>query len=164
MKKYNVKEIMKAAWEIRRSGGATMSEAMKTAWSVAKIKVGVSQMDDKVQEYFRRLEATDKAMKALEEIKAEIQAACLESPDSCIPGFGWNASYKPVTSNRFDSKEFKAAGYADLYNQYSHPTTTRRFLVSVVCRGGLTRKNQYGKIIPERSGFSQEFSCQGVTE
>ena len=34
----------------------------------------------------------------------------------------------------------------------------RRLYVSVVCRDGLTRKNQYGKIIPERSDFSQEFS------
>ena len=33
-----------------------------------------------------------------------------------------------------------------------------RMKVSVVCRDGLTRKNQYGKIIPERSDFSQEFS------
>ena len=132
MKKYNVKEIMKAAWEIRRSGGVTMSEALKTAWGVAKIKVGVSPMDDKVQEYFRRLEAADKAMKALEEIKAEIQAACLESPDFTLSGFGWNASFKEVTSNRFDSKEFKAAGYADLYKQYSHPQTSRRFLCKPV--------------------------------
>ena len=132
MKKYNVKEIMVAAHEIRKTGGVTMSEALKTAWGVAKIKVGVSPMDDKVQEYFRRLEAADKAMKALEEIKAEIQAACLKSPDFTLSGFGWNASYKEVTSNRFDSKEFKAAGYADLYKQYSHPQTSRRFLCKPV--------------------------------
>ena len=112
--KYNKAEIMKSAWEIRRTGGVTMSEALKTAWGVAKLTVGANPMDETVQEYFRRLEAADKAMKALEEIKAEIQAACLESPDFCISGFGWNASYKEVTSNRFDSKEFKAAGYADL--------------------------------------------------
>ena len=108
MKKYNVKEIMKAAWEIRRSGGVTMSEAMKTAWSVAKVKVGVTPMDDKVQEYFRRLEAADKAVKALEEIKVEIQNKCLESPDFTISGYDWKASWKPVTSNRFDSKAFQA--------------------------------------------------------
>ena len=112
--KYNKAEIMKSAWEIRRTGGVAMSEALKTAWGVAKLTVGANPMDETVQEYFRRLEAADKAMTALEEIKAEIQAACLESPDFCISGFGWNASYKEVTSNRFDSKEFKAAGYADL--------------------------------------------------
>ena len=130
--KYNKAEIMKSAWEIRRTGGVAMSEALKTAWGVAKLTVGANPMDETVQEYFRRLEAADKAMKALEEIKAEIQAACLESPDFCISGFGWNASYKEVTSNRFDSKEFKAAGYADLYKQYSHPQTSRRFLCKPV--------------------------------
>ena len=130
--KYNKAEIMKSAWEIRRTGGVTMSEALKNAWGVAKLTVGANPMDDTVQEYFRRLEAADKAMKALEEIKAEIQAACLESPDFTLFGFGWNASFKEVTSNRFDSKEFKAAGYADLYKQYSHPQTSRRFLCKPV--------------------------------
>ena len=131
MKKYNTSEIMKAAHEIRKTGGVTMSEALKTAWGVAKIKVGANPMDDKVQEYFKRLEAADKAMKALEEIKAEIQAACLESPDFTLSGFGWNASYKPVTSNRLDSKALKA-DYADLYKQYSRPQTSRRFLCKPV--------------------------------
>lgn len=131
MKKYNVKEIMVAAHDIRKAEGVTMGVALKAAWSVAKIQVGASPMDDKVQEYFRRLEAADKAMKALEEIKAEIQTACLESPDFCISGFGWNASYKEVTSSRLDSKALKA-DYADLYKRYSKPQTSRRFLCKPV--------------------------------
>ncbi|MBR4544949.1 MAG: hypothetical protein IKO14_03110 [Oscillibacter sp.] len=49
MKKYNVKEIMKAAREIHRSGDVTMSEALKTAWGVAKAKVGASPMDKTIQ-------------------------------------------------------------------------------------------------------------------
>ena len=129
--KYNKAEIMKSAWEIRKTGGVTMSEAMKTAWGVAKIKVGANPMDDTVQEYFRRLEAADKAMKALEEIKAVIQDACMESPDFCISGFGWNASYKPVTSNRLDSKVLKA-DHADIYAAYTKARTSRRFLCKPV--------------------------------
>ena len=112
--KYNRSEIMVQAHNIRKAEGVTMSVALKKSWGVAKLTVGANPMDDTVQEYFRRLEAADKAMKALEEIKAEIQAACLENPDFTLSGFGWNASFKEVTSNRFDSKEFKAAGYADL--------------------------------------------------
>ncbi|MBR0281888.1 MAG: hypothetical protein IJQ81_09880, partial [Oscillibacter sp.] len=84
-----------------------------------------------VQEYFRRLEAADKAMKALEEIKAVIQDACMESPDFCISGFGWNASYKPVTSNRLDSKALKA-DHADIYAAYTKAQTSRRFLCKPV--------------------------------
>lgn len=129
--KYNKAEIMKSAWEIRKTGGVTTSEAMKTAWGVAKIKVGANPMDDTVQEYFRRLEAADKAMKALEEIKAVIQDACLESPDFCISGFGWNASYKPVTSNRLDSKALKT-DHADIYAAYTKAQTSRRFLCKPV--------------------------------
>lgn len=132
MKKYNVKEIMVAAHEIRKTGGVTMSEALKTAWGVAKIQVGASPMDATVQEYFRRLEAADKAIKALEEIKVEIQNKCLESPDFTISGYGWKASWKEVTSNRFDSKAFQAAGYADLYKQFQKASTTRRFLCNPV--------------------------------
>ena len=57
--------------------------------------------------------------------------ACLESPDFCISGFGWNASFKEVTSNRFDGKALKA-DCADLYKQYSRPQTSRRFLCKPV--------------------------------
>ena len=131
-KSYDKKEIMLQAHNIRKAEGVTMGVALKKSWGVAKLTVGANPMDDTVQEYFRRLEAADKAMKALEEIKVEIQAACLESTDSCLSGFGWNASYKEVTSYRFDSKEFKAAGYADLYKQYSHPQMSRRFLCKPV--------------------------------
>ena len=129
--KCNKAEIMKSAWEIRKTGGVTMSEALKTAWGVAKIKVGANPMDDTAQEYFRRLEAADKAMKALEEIKAVIQDACLESPDFTLSGFGWNASYKPVTSNRLDSKALKA-DHADIYAAYTKAQTSQRFLCKPV--------------------------------
>ena len=40
------------------------------------------------------------------------------------------ARYKEVTSNRFDSKAFKAE-HADLYSQYSKQTTATRFILSV---------------------------------
>lgn len=37
--------------------------------------------------------------------------------------------YKTVISNRFDSKAFKAT-HAELYNQYTKPTESRRFTVA----------------------------------
>lgn len=37
------------------------------------------------------------------------------------------ATYKAVTSNRFDSKAFKADGYEELYKEYSKPQTSMRF-------------------------------------
>ncbi len=38
-------------------------------------------------------------------------------------------SWKEVTSNRFDSKAFKAT-HAELYKQYTKPVVTKRFLVA----------------------------------
>ena len=135
-KRYDVKEIMKAAWEIRRSGGVTMSEAMKTAWSVAKVKVGASPMDKTIQAYFDAKRIYDKAKAELDAIEIQIQGKCLESPDFTISGYGWKASYKEVTSNRLDSKALKA-DYADLYKQYSKASTTRRFLCNPVAVSSL---------------------------
>lgn len=43
---------------------------------------------------------------------------------------GWKASWKNVTSSRFDSKRFKT-DHADLYGQYSKATVTTRFTLSV---------------------------------
>ena len=47
-----------------------------------------------------------------------------------LQGDGWKASWKNVTSSRFDSKRFKN-DYGDLYGQYSKATTTTRFVLSV---------------------------------
>ena len=131
MKKYNVKEIMIQAHDIRKTEGVTMGAALKKAWSVAKIKIGVTPMDSTVQEYFDAKAEFDKAKKRLEAVAGKIQDKCLESPDFCISGFGWKASFKEVTSNRLDSKALKA-DYADLYAAYTKPQTSRRFLCNPV--------------------------------
>lgn len=47
-----------------------------------------------------------------------------------LQGDGWRASWKNVNSSRFDSKRFKA-DHGDLYSQYSKPTTSTRFVLSV---------------------------------
>lgn len=130
-KRYNNREIMNTAHEIRKTEGLTMGEALKKAWAEAKAESGVSEHDKKVQEYFRRLKALNEAQEAFDEIKGELQDACLQSPDFCISGFGWNASFKEVTANRLDSKALKA-DYADLYATYCKPQTTRRFLCKPV--------------------------------
>lgn len=36
MKKYNLSQIMKSAWAIRRTTGKTMSESLKASWASAK--------------------------------------------------------------------------------------------------------------------------------
>lgn len=69
------------------------------------------------------------------ELKAEaealtdkLKAAMVDAGTETLTGDDWKATWKNVSSNRFDSKAFKA-DYADLYSQYSKQTTTTRFLL-----------------------------------
>jgi predicted phage-related endonuclease len=41
----------------------------------------------------------------------------------------YKVTWKPVVSERFDSKAFKAT-HSELYNQYTKQSTTRRFCVA----------------------------------
>ena len=65
-----------------------------------------------------------------EALTDKIKGAMVEQGTEVLQGDGWKASWKNVTSSRFDSKRFKA-DHADLYGQYSRQTTTTRFLLSV---------------------------------
>lgn len=69
------------------------------------------------------------------ELKAEaealtdkLKAAMVDAGTETLTGDDWTASWKNVSSNRFDSKAFKAA-HADLYSQYMKQTTQTRFLL-----------------------------------
>lgn len=69
----------------------------------------------------------------IEELEAEndsLKAAIVElmgERESVTEG-ATKATYKPVTSTRFDSTGFKKQ-YPDLFTQYSRPTIYRRFTV-----------------------------------
>ena len=65
-----------------------------------------------------------------EALTDKLKGAMVEQGTEVLQGDGWKASWKNVTSSRFDSKRFKA-DHADLYGQYSRQTTTTRFLLSV---------------------------------
>lgn len=65
-----------------------------------------------------------------EALTDKIKAAMTERGEETLQGDGWKASWKNVTSSRFDSKAFKADN-PDLYAQYSKSTVTTRFTVSV---------------------------------
>lgn len=57
-----------------------------------------------------------------------IKGVMVDQGTETLAGDGWKASWKNVTSSRFDSKAFKAA-HADMYAAYSKPVTTCRFLI-----------------------------------
>lgn len=60
----------------------------------------------------------------------KLKAAMVDQGTEVLQGDGWKATWKNVSSSRFDSKSFKA-DHADLYGQYSRQTTTTRFVLSV---------------------------------
>ena len=65
-----------------------------------------------------------------EALTDKIKSAMTERGEETLQGDGWRASWKNVTSTRFDSKAFKS-DHGDLYAQYSKSTITTRFTVSV---------------------------------
>ena len=65
-----------------------------------------------------------------EALTDKLKAAMVERGEETLQGDGWKATWKNVSSSRFDSKRFKA-DHSDLYGQYSKPTTTTRFVLSV---------------------------------
>ncbi len=65
-----------------------------------------------------------------EALTDKIKTAMTERGEETLTGDGWKASWKNVTSSRFDGKSFKA-DHADLYAAYSKPTTTCRFTLTV---------------------------------
>ena len=63
-----------------------------------------------------------------EALTDRIKGVMVETGQEILTGDGWKASWKNVTSSRFDSKAFRAA-HADLYTEYSKTVTTCRFLI-----------------------------------
>lgn len=60
-----------------------------------------------------------------DEIKAEMNAQGKD--EMTVDCF--KVRYTTVTTNRFDSKAFKAT-HAELYSQYTKPTTSKRFTIA----------------------------------
>lgn len=65
-----------------------------------------------------------------EALTDKLKAVMVERGEEVLNGDGWKASWKNVSSSRFDSKRFKA-DHADLYGHYSKAVTTTRFVLSV---------------------------------
>ena len=63
-----------------------------------------------------------------EALTDQIKAAMVDAGTETLEGDGWSATWKNVKSSRFDSKAFKAQ-HSDLYQAFSKPTTTCRFLL-----------------------------------
>lgn len=125
-KRYDVKAIMNAAHNIRKTEGLTMGEALKKAWSIAKTAIGANPLDgiaDQLSDIYAKIEELKKLAAPLENV---MKAACDETPDGRISGYGWKASWREIKGHRFDSKALKAAD-EDTFNRFYVETSTMRF-------------------------------------
>lgn len=78
----------------------------------------------------KRLQAKAEQLKdEITAIQDEIKAVMLEQDTEELRAGGFKIRYALITSNRFDSKAFKAT-YAALYEQFTKQTTSRRFSVA----------------------------------
>lgn len=88
-----------------------------------------TELTSKVQELreLRRMqEELSAEIEALQDaIKAEMTAQAVDT----LTGSDWKITWKPVTSSRFDTKAFKAT-HGELYGQYTHQSTARRFVLA----------------------------------
>ena len=89
---------------------------------------------------FRELDAKVKLLRELRHTEAEIRseiaaiedslkAAMLVRKTDILTGQNSVVTWKTIVTNRFDSKNFKLS-YADLYQQYCKPVTSRRLVIS----------------------------------
>lgn len=91
----------------------SMTELNSTARDLMSVRAMIAELEAEAEAL------TDKLKGAMVDQGAEV-----------LQGDGWKATWKNVTSSRFDSKAFKA-DHADLYGQYSKSTVSTRFVLSV---------------------------------
>lgn len=87
-------------------------------------KQTINEVMKAIAEYAR---IAEEAQKVVDENKELLKAYMTEAGLEEVIGDEHKATYKAVTSNRFDSAAFKKDGYADLYKAYQKPSTSMRF-------------------------------------
>lgn len=91
--------------------------------------MSMNELDAKVQELqeLRNMEAELKA--EITSIEDEIKSEMLAQNTELLTGQNCKISWKTIVTTRFDSAAFKLT-HADLFQQFSKATTTRRFIIS----------------------------------
>ena len=91
--------------------------------------MGRNELDLKVNELreLRNLEAEVKS--EITAIEDDLKAEMLARNTDVLTGQDCMVTWKTIVTSRFDSAAFKLT-HADLFQQYSKATTTRRFVIS----------------------------------
>lgn len=91
--------------------------------------MSIYELDAKVAELkeLRNLEAEVKA--EITSIEDEIKSEMLAKNVEVLQGQSCKITWKTITTTRFDSAAFKLS-HADLFQQYSKVTSSRRFVIA----------------------------------
>ena len=91
--------------------------------------MSIYEIDAKVKELkeLRDMEAEVKS--SIAAIEDSLKAEMLAKNTDVLSGKAYLITWKTIITNRFDSAAFKLT-HADLFNQFSRSTTTRRFVIA----------------------------------
>ena len=89
----------------------------------------IAELDTKVKDIRELQTMIDELTAELEAAKDAIKAEMVEQGREELTGNGWRATWKTVTSSRFDSKAFKAADPA-AYQAFCKTSTVCRFCIN----------------------------------
>ena len=87
------------------------------------------EMNSKAQEYREIQSMIEELTAQAEAIKDAFKAQMVEQGSEELTGNGWRATWRAVTSTRFDNKSFKA-DHPELFAQYSKEQTVCRFCLA----------------------------------
>lgn len=90
--------------------------------------MSINELDKQVKQLreLRSMEAEVRS--AIAEIEDSLKAAMLIGKTDTLTGRECMVTWKTIVSSRFDTKNFKLS-HAELYQQYSIPTTARRLVI-----------------------------------
>ncbi len=90
--------------------------------------MSVNELSAKIRELKELQQLVEEAEAEMEAIRDELKAHMTEQNAEEITVDVFKVRYTTVQSSRFDTAAFKKT-HADLYAQYSKPTTTKRFTI-----------------------------------
>ena len=93
--------------------------------------MSLNELNAQATAYFDLMEQIDALTAQAEAIKDTLKGVMVDRTTEELDGTGWRATWHNTTTNRFDSKRFKA-DHADLYSQYSIKSNSTRFTLNRV--------------------------------
>ena len=90
-----------------------------------------AELNKAAQNYFDIQAMIEELQAEAEAIKEQLKAVMVDRETEELKGEGWSATWHNTTTNKFDSKAFKAEN-PEIYQAYTKPVTGTRFTLCTV--------------------------------